>query len=35
MNADPINTKVFEAIQQMWKRELGIQSTLSSMDFRV
>ncbi len=35
MNADPVNTKIFEAIQQMWKRELGIDSTLSSMDFRV
>ncbi len=35
MNADPVNTKVFEAIQQMWRKELGIDSTLSSMDFRV
>ena len=35
MNADPVNTKVFEAIQQMWRKELGIESTLSSMDFRV
>ena len=35
MNADPVNTKVFEAIQQMWRKELGIESTLSTMDFRV
>jgi oligopeptide transport system substrate-binding protein len=35
MNADPVNTKVFEAIQQMWSRELGIHCTLSTMDFRV
>ena len=35
MNADPVNTKVFEAIQQMWRRELGIDCTLASMDFRV
>lgn len=35
MNADPINTKVFEAIQQMWRKELGVECTLSSMDFRV
>ena len=35
MNADPVNTKVFEAIQQMWARELGVHCTLSTMDFRV
>ncbi len=35
MNADPVNTKVFEAIQQMWRKELGIDCTLSTMDFRV
>lgn len=35
MNADPVNTKVFEAIQQMWRKELGIDCTLSSEDFRV
>ncbi len=35
MNADPVNTKVFEAIQQMWRRELGIECTLATMDFRV
>lgn len=35
MNADPVNTKVFEAVQQMWRRELGVESVLSSMDFRV
>lgn len=35
MNADPVNTKVFEAIQQMWRRELGIESTLATTDFRV
>ena len=35
MNADPGKTKVFEAIQQMWRRELGIECTLAAMDFRV
>lgn len=35
MNADPVNTKVFEAIQQMWRRELGIECTLATMDNRV
>lgn len=35
MNADPVNTKVFEAIQQMWARELGVPCTLSTMDLRV
>jgi oligopeptide transport system substrate-binding protein len=35
MNADPVNTKVFEAIQQMWRKELGIDCTLATMDFRV
>jgi oligopeptide transport system substrate-binding protein len=32
---DAINTKVLEAIQQMWHRELGIQVTLANQDFRV
>lgn len=35
MNADAINSKVMEAIQQMWLRELGIKVDLSSQDFRV
>ncbi|CAM2925953.1 peptide ABC transporter substrate-binding protein [Rariglobus hedericola] len=35
MNNDPINTKVFEAIQQMWRKELGIECTLATMDDRV
>ena len=35
MNTDPVNTKVFEAIQQMWRRELGIESTFVNTDFRV
>lgn len=35
MDAGSINTKVFEAIQQMWHKELGIESTLATMDFRV
>lgn len=35
MNSDPVNTKVFEAIQQMWRKELGIDCTLSNQDFRV
>ena len=32
---DAINTKVLEAIQQMWHRELGIDVTLAPQDFRV
>lgn len=35
MNTDAINAKVLEAIQAMWKRELGITVTLSNADFRV
>lgn len=35
MNTDPVNTKVFEAIQQMWRKELGIECTLATMDTRV
>ena len=35
MNTDAINAKVMEAIQAMWKRELGISVTLSNADFRV
>jgi oligopeptide transport system substrate-binding protein len=35
MNADPINTSVFEAIQQMWRRELGVDATLTQLEHRV
>lgn len=35
MNADPVNTKIFEAIQEMWRKELGVESSLASMDQRV
>ncbi|MET0263696.1 MAG: peptide ABC transporter substrate-binding protein [Rariglobus sp.] len=35
MDSSSINTKVFEAIQQMWRRDLGIECTLATMDFRV
>jgi len=35
MNTDPVNSKVFEAIQQMWRKELGVECTLATMDFRV
>lgn len=35
MNISEINRKIFEAIQEMWKRELGITATLSNQDFRV
>ncbi len=35
MFTDAINTKVLEAIQQMWHRELGIDVTLTNQDFRV
>ncbi len=35
MNTDSVNTKVFEAVQEMWRRELGISVSLVSVDFRV
>jgi oligopeptide transport system substrate-binding protein len=35
MNSDAINSKIMEAIQQMWRRELGIEVSLVSQDFRV
>ncbi len=35
MNADPVNTKIFEAIQQMWHRELGIDVALTTEEYRV
>jgi oligopeptide transport system substrate-binding protein len=35
MNTDAINTKVMEAIQQMWFRELGVRVDLTTQDFRV
>lgn len=34
MNTDAVNARVFEAIQGMWKRELGVETTLVSLDFR-
>jgi len=35
MWTDPVNSKVLEAIQQMWRRELGIEVALVNQDFRV
>jgi oligopeptide transport system substrate-binding protein len=35
MNTDAINSKIMEAIQQMWHRELGIEVALVAQDFRV
>ena len=35
MNTDAINKKVFEAVQEMWRRQLGINVRLTSNDFRV
>ena len=35
MNTSEINQKIFEAVQAMWKRELGISVSLSNQDFRV
>jgi oligopeptide transport system substrate-binding protein len=35
MNSDAINSKIMEAIQQMWRRELGIEVVLVNQDFRV
>jgi oligopeptide transport system substrate-binding protein len=35
MNTDSVNSAIFQAIQEMWRRELGVQSELSNEDFRV
>jgi oligopeptide transport system substrate-binding protein len=35
MNSDSINSRIMEAIQQMWLRELGIRVDLVSQEFRV
>ena len=35
MNTDAINKSILEAIQAMWKRELGIDVALVAQDFRV
>jgi oligopeptide transport system substrate-binding protein len=35
MNTDANNAKIMEAIQQMWRRELGIEATIANQDFRV
>lgn len=35
MNTDAINAKILEAVQNMWRRELGIEVSLANQDFRV
>jgi oligopeptide transport system substrate-binding protein len=35
MNADATNTKMFEAVQEMWRRGLGVSVTLATLDLRV
>ncbi len=35
MNTDAVNKSVLEAVQDMWKRELGVDVALVSQDFRV
>lgn len=35
MNTDALNTRVLEAVQAMWKRELGVEVALVNQDFRV
>ena len=35
MNSDVVNTRILEALQAMWKRELGVDVALVSQDFRV
>ena len=35
MNTDAINKKLFEAVQEMWRRELGLNVRLTQNDFRV
>lgn len=34
MNSDPLNQRVLEAIQAMWKQNLGIEVRLLALDFR-
>ncbi len=35
MNTDAINTKIFEAVQEMWRHTLGIKINLANLDFRI
>jgi oligopeptide transport system substrate-binding protein len=35
MNTDVVNTRILEAVQSMWKTELGVDVALVSQDFRV
>lgn len=35
MNTDAINRSILEAVQAMWRRELGVEVALVSQDFRV
>jgi oligopeptide transport system substrate-binding protein len=35
MNTDTVNAAVFQAVQEMWRRELGIRVELANEDFRV
>ena len=35
LNTDAINTRILEAVQAMWKRELGVDVALVAQDFRV
>lgn len=35
MNTDAVNKSILEAVQAMWKRELGVEVALVSQDFRV
>ncbi len=35
MNTDVVNEKILEAVQDMWRRELGISVTLANEEFRV
>lgn len=35
MNTDPANMLIFEAVQQMWRKELGIEVNLAQLENRV
>ncbi|PTY08249.1 peptide ABC transporter substrate-binding protein [Opitutaceae bacterium EW11] len=35
MNTDPANMLIFEAVQQMWRKELGIEVSLAQLENRV
>ncbi|MDR1789012.1 MAG: peptide ABC transporter substrate-binding protein [Opitutaceae bacterium] len=33
-NSDPLNALLFEAVQEMWRRELGVEISLTQLEYR-